>query len=148
MPLCQEAEVFHYTDTSDDEHARALEEQWIEGDLTAETATSEFSPSWREIEAARIADTAIASEEGLYTSTMKGLLAGFLFPMTPMFWFRELPIPNLFDAEYEAIEAERQGRSVPHPENGTEGGEVVSGGVFGTRMQVRLSQMTLEVTIS
>ncbi len=24
----------------DDEHARALEEQWIEGDLTAETATS------------------------------------------------------------------------------------------------------------
>lgn len=24
-----------------DEHARALEEQWIEGDLTAETATSE-----------------------------------------------------------------------------------------------------------
>lgn len=28
-------------DQSDDEHARALEEQWIEGDLTAETATSE-----------------------------------------------------------------------------------------------------------
>jgi hypothetical protein len=26
----------------DDEHARALEEQWIEGDLTAETAMSEL----------------------------------------------------------------------------------------------------------
>ena len=25
----------------EDEHARALEEQWIEGDLTVETATSE-----------------------------------------------------------------------------------------------------------
>lgn len=29
----------------DDEHARALEEQWIEGDLTAETATSKSSRS-------------------------------------------------------------------------------------------------------
>jgi hypothetical protein len=26
---------------TDDEHARALEEQWIEGDLTADTAESE-----------------------------------------------------------------------------------------------------------
>lgn len=25
---------------ADDEHARALEEQWIEGDMTADTATS------------------------------------------------------------------------------------------------------------
>lgn len=25
---------------TDDEHARALEEQWIEGDLSADTATS------------------------------------------------------------------------------------------------------------
>ena len=29
---------------ADDEHARALEEQWIEGDLTAETATSGSHP--------------------------------------------------------------------------------------------------------
>lgn len=29
----------------DDEHTRALEEQWIEGDLTHETAQSESSPA-------------------------------------------------------------------------------------------------------
>jgi hypothetical protein len=29
---------------TDDEHARALEEQWIEGGLTADTATSKHPP--------------------------------------------------------------------------------------------------------
>ncbi|WWD18638.1 hypothetical protein CI109_103091 [Kwoniella shandongensis] len=65
-----------------DEHARALEEQWIEGDMTAETATT--------------------STEGLYTSILHGLLTGFLFPLIPWFFFRELPLPNFFDADAEA----------------------------------------------
>ncbi|WVO18085.1 hypothetical protein L204_105786 [Cryptococcus depauperatus] len=67
-----------------DEHARALEEQWIEGDLTAETA--------------------ITSNEGLYTSILHGLLVGFLFPLMAWLFFRELPLPNFFDADAEARE--------------------------------------------
>ncbi|WWC70910.1 uncharacterized protein I206_104862 [Kwoniella pini CBS 10737] len=66
-----------------DEHARALEEQWIEGDLTAETATT--------------------TTEGLYTSILHGLLTGFLFPIIPWFFFREPPLPNFFDSEAEAL---------------------------------------------
>ncbi|KAK8858743.1 hypothetical protein IAR55_002972 [Kwoniella newhampshirensis] len=66
-----------------DEHARALEEQWIEGDMTAETATT--------------------STEGLYTSILHGLLTGFLFAIIPWFFFRELPLPNFFDADAEAL---------------------------------------------
>ncbi|KAL7420772.1 hypothetical protein Q5752_004724 [Cryptotrichosporon argae] len=65
-----------------DEHARALEEQWIEGDATADTATT--------------------STEGMYTSILHGLLVGFLLPLTPWFFFREPPLPNFFDAEADA----------------------------------------------
>jgi hypothetical protein len=51
----------------------------------------------------------------MYTSILHGLLTGFLFPLMPMFWFRELPLPNFFDAEAEVIDAtglesEREGR--------------------------------------
>lgn len=46
-----------------------------------------------------------ASAEGMYTSILHGLLTGFLFPLIPIFWFRELPLPNFFDAEAEAIAA-------------------------------------------
>ncbi|WWC62769.1 uncharacterized protein I303_105366 [Kwoniella dejecticola CBS 10117] len=66
-----------------DEHARALEEQWIEGDMTAETATT--------------------TSEGLYTSILHGLLTGFLFPIIPWFFFREPPLPNFFDSDAEAL---------------------------------------------
>ncbi|WWC88557.1 uncharacterized protein L201_003468 [Kwoniella dendrophila CBS 6074] len=66
-----------------DEHARSLEEQWIEGDLTAETATT--------------------TTEGLYSSILHGLLTGFLFPIIPWFFFKEPPLPNFFDADAEAI---------------------------------------------
>lgn len=67
-----------------DEHARALEEQWIEGDLTPATATT--------------------SSEGMYTSILHGLLIGFLIPLAPWFFFRDGPLPNFFDAEAEAEE--------------------------------------------
>lgn len=34
---------------------------------------------------------------------LHGLLTGFLFPILPLFFFRETPMPNFFDAEAEAI---------------------------------------------
>ncbi|WVQ96524.1 hypothetical protein IAU59_003629 [Kwoniella sp. CBS 9459] len=78
-------EVPDHMDLGDinDEHARALEEQWIEGDMTADTATTQT--------------------EGLYTSILYGLLTGFLFPLIPWFFFREAPLPNFFDSDAEAI---------------------------------------------
>jgi hypothetical protein len=44
----------------------------------------------------------LAVTEGLYTSILTGLLFGFLFPITPWFFFREIPAPNFF----EPLEAE------------------------------------------
>ncbi|WVQ85033.1 hypothetical protein IAT38_007197 [Cryptococcus sp. DSM 104549] len=82
-----------------DEHARALEEQWIEGDLTADTATT--------------------STEGLYTSILQGLLTGFLFPLMAWFFFRELPLPNFFDADAEAEAEFARWAGVPLPGAGT-----------------------------
>lgn len=38
----------------------------------------------------------------MYSSILNGLLTGFLFPILPMFFFREVPLPNFFDAEAEA----------------------------------------------
>lgn len=35
--------------------------------------------------------------EGLYSSIFHGILIGFLFPLLPWFFFRELPSPNFFD---------------------------------------------------
>ncbi|BEI89271.1 uncharacterized protein CcaverHIS019_0206330 [Cutaneotrichosporon cavernicola] len=80
-----------------DEHARALEEQWIEGDLTPETATT--------------------SSEGMYTAILHGLLAGFLYPLTPWFFFREEPLPNFFDAEAEADQLARRAESAARAED-------------------------------
>ncbi|CAK9784614.1 hypothetical protein CC85DRAFT_270087 [Cutaneotrichosporon oleaginosum] len=80
-----------------DEHARALEEQWIEGDLTPETATT--------------------SSEGMYTAILHGLLTGFLFPLTPWFFFREEPLPNFFDAEAEADQLARRAEAAARLED-------------------------------
>ena len=33
---------------------------------------------------------------------MNGLLTGFFYPILPVFFFREVPLPNFFDAEAEA----------------------------------------------
>ncbi|KAI5449526.1 hypothetical protein NCC49_004590 [Naganishia albida] len=60
-----------------EEHVRALEEQWIEGDLNNETAET--------------------VNEGLYSSIFHGILIGFLFPLLPWFFFREIPSPNFFE---------------------------------------------------
>ncbi|KAK4685128.1 hypothetical protein P7C73_g5024, partial [Tremellales sp. Uapishka_1] len=95
-----------------DEHARALEEQWIEGDLTQDTATT--------------------SSEGLYTSILHGLLTGFMLPLTPWVFFRELPLPNFFDTENG--EDERGGTTAEVP---------VSSVVFGKRMQMGIMLGTI-----
>ncbi|OCF35126.1 hypothetical protein I316_03167 [Kwoniella heveanensis BCC8398] len=97
-------EVPDHMDSGDvnDEHARALEEQWIEGDMTAETATTQT--------------------EGLYTSILYGLLTGFLFPLIPWFFFRETPLPNFFDSDAEAI-AFAISRSESHSEAGAASAE-------------------------
>ncbi|KAJ9104937.1 hypothetical protein QFC19_003732 [Naganishia cerealis] len=63
-------------DVGYEEHVRALEEQWIEGDLNNETAQT--------------------VNEGLYSSILHGLLIGFLYPLIPWFFFRDLPSPNFF----------------------------------------------------
>jgi hypothetical protein len=44
----------------------------------------------------------------MYTSILNGLLIGFLVPLTPWFFFRDLPLPNFFDAEAEADERARR----------------------------------------
>ncbi len=56
-------------DYSDDEHARALEEQWID---SLDNTGSSISPS------------------SSATSIMQGLLIGFFFPLLPFFFLREM----------------------------------------------------------
>jgi hypothetical protein len=44
------------------------------------------------------ADPLIAAvNEGLYSSIFHGILIGFLFPLLPWFFFREIPSANFFD---------------------------------------------------
>jgi hypothetical protein len=77
-----------------EEHVRALEEQWIEGDLNAETAESGSSFSCIGLASLIVP---LAVNEGLYSSIFHGILIGFLFPLLPWFFFREIPSPNFFD---------------------------------------------------
>jgi hypothetical protein len=73
-----------------------------------------------------------ASAEGMYTSILHGLLTGFLFPLIPIFWFRELPLPNFFDAEAEAMAA--AGRSASRSGTGARaGGDTRGTGAAGGR---------------
>lgn len=108
---------------TDDEHARALEEQWIEGDLTHDTAT--------------------VTESGEFQSTLRGLLVGFLFPIWPFFLYRELPHPTWFEPlESETRSQLTVGDSGEDREGlfqlrGRAGGDFVTGVSFGPRMQVR-----------
>ena len=43
-----------------------------------------------------------ATSEGQYSSILQGLLTGFLYPLLPILFFREMPLPNFFEAEAEA----------------------------------------------
>lgn len=71
----------------------------------------------------------------MFTSILHGLLTGFLFPITPWFFFREAPLPNFFDADAEADRVDEGGVSGQVAESGV-GGEVFPSVVFGKRMQV------------
>ncbi len=83
--------------------------------------------------------TSTASTEGLYTSILQGLLTGFLVPLTPWFFFREIPLPNFFDADAEA-NGDDQGGVARVVASGLAGLEDGPGSVvFGKRMQVSLS---------
>ena len=64
-------------------------------------------------------------------------MTGFLFPLTPWFFFRELPLPNFFDADAEASESDDTSVSERVASSPSVGGEVIPGVVFGKRMQVR-----------
>jgi hypothetical protein len=121
----------------DDEHARALEEQWIEGDLTAETATSTsyFILRSRFL----VILTSPASSDGMYSNIMHGLLTGFLWPVLPIFLFRDLPLPNFFDADAEAVSGGDDVVGSRVASSVGVGGETLPSVVFGQRMQVRPS---------
>jgi len=67
---------------------------------------------------------------------MHGLLTGFLFPITPIILFRDLPLPNFFDADAEVTSGgtDQVGTNVAATPG--IGGESIPSVVFGTRMQV------------
>ncbi|KEP51934.1 putative transmembrane protein [Rhizoctonia solani 123E] len=73
----------------DDEHARALEEQWVDN-----------------------MDSGLPGEssndgESMYPPYLHGILVGFFFPLIPMFFLRELPPPAFFSDNVAPIEAPR-----------------------------------------
>lgn len=77
-----------------------------------------------------------ATTEGMFTSILHGLLTGFLFPIIPWFFFRDMPLPNFFDADAAATgQTDEGGVSSQVAESGV-GGEITSSVVFGKRMQV------------
>lgn len=146
-----------------EEHVRALEEQWIEGDLNNETAQSE---SCLFLGASLADPSCLAVNEGLYSSILHGILIGFLLPLLPWFFFRELPTPNFFDplegpdalpthgretesgtgrepgASLEEPSADQEGHAEPTSAasmfglRGLPGGDWRTGVVFGQRTQV------------
>ncbi|KDQ62820.1 hypothetical protein JAAARDRAFT_190093 [Jaapia argillacea MUCL 33604] len=82
-----------YVDEEDlDEHARALEEQWIDSlDTPSSAVSSSSSPSPS-------------------TTILQGMIIGFFFPIMPLFWFREHK-PAIFWEE-EGTAGERREGSV------------------------------------
>ena len=76
-----------------------------------------------------------ASTEGMFTSTLHGLLTGFLFPIIPWHFFREMPLPNFFDADADANGVEDPGRVSERVAENV-GGEILPSVVFTKRMQV------------
>ncbi|KDN42913.1 hypothetical protein RSAG8_06439, partial [Rhizoctonia solani AG-8 WAC10335] len=73
----------------DDEHARALEEQWVDNmDSGLPGADSNDG-------------------EPMYPPYFHGILVGFFFPLIPMFFLRELPPPAFFSDNVAPLEAPR-----------------------------------------
>jgi hypothetical protein len=74
----------------------------------------------------------------MFSSTLHGLLAGFLFPIMPWFFFRDIALPNFFDADAEAAGDDPGGINGRVAENA--GAGLLPSVVFGKRMQVRLTR--------
>jgi hypothetical protein len=78
-----------------------------------------------------------ASGEGLYIATLQGLITGFLFPLLPWTFFREVPAPDFFHPlEPEAERVDAAGSRVAFTVRGGQAGEWIAGVAFGPRMQV------------
>ncbi|CAE6428856.1 unnamed protein product [Rhizoctonia solani] len=73
----------------DDEHARALEEQWVDN-MDSGLPGAESNDG-----------------EPMYPPYFHGILIGFFFPLIPMFFLRELPPPAFFSDNVAPIEAPR-----------------------------------------
>ncbi|CAE7231677.1 unnamed protein product [Rhizoctonia solani] len=73
---------------TDDEHARALEEQWVDNMDSGLSADSNDG-------------------EPMYPPYFHGILIGFFFPLIPMFFLRELPPPAFFSDNVAPVEAPR-----------------------------------------
>jgi len=65
----------------------------------------------------------VAAAEGIYTSILTGLLVGFLYPILPWFFFREIPAPNFF--EPLEVEHDRTGSSTTTAGSSGRTGEVL-----------------------
>jgi hypothetical protein len=65
----------------------------------------------------------VAAAEGIYTSILTGLLVGFLYPILPWFFFREIPAPNFF--EPLEVEHDRTGSSTTTTGSSGRTGEVL-----------------------
>lgn len=72
-------------DDDGDDHARALEELWMEG-MGNQEAT-ESSPSSHQLCMLHWLTVVIYSA-GEYMTLLKGVCLGFLFPLIPLLWFR------------------------------------------------------------
>ncbi|QRV76018.1 hypothetical protein RhiJN_18852 [Ceratobasidium sp. AG-Ba] len=76
-------------DDGDDEHARALEEQWVDN------------------MDAGLPGTDPADADPMYPPYLHGILMGFFFPLMPLFFLRELPPPAFFSDNVAPVEAPR-----------------------------------------
>jgi predicted PurR-regulated permease PerM len=76
---------FRVNSITDDEHARALEEQWIDSLDNAGTATMSQSQSSN-------------------SSVLEGIVVGFFFPILPFFFMRKPKVPAFWEdgSEHES----------------------------------------------
>lgn len=89
IQLCSSVpKLAHFGHNADEEHARALEEQWI--DSMDNPTTASMSQN-----------SASASTS---SAMLQGILVGFFFPLMPLFFFRESKITTVFWTNGEAVE--------------------------------------------
>lgn len=90
--------------TDEDEHARALEEQWMEGLATGDGAPADSVD-------------ALGQQAGMYKTLFFGLLIGFCFPLLPFFWFKK---HGVFDKRQQMVSVATLSLSRPVPRSRSE----------------------------